>query len=234
MYQFDFRSGTIDELVFRTVCKENEYRVPEVLNPDDFVIDVGAHIGSFAYLCWSRGSRNVVAYEADPENAHLARMNLSHTNVTIHQTAVWRSDLDAQDKLYHSGYTLMRPDGPDPVGINTGGGHVFASKGMPVSAVALDDIIGDRPVRILKLDCEGSEFPILLTSTRLKNVAYITGEYHLLDAPPQVAAVGNRIQYSVGAIADLLTSLRFRVEFHPYKDSRFNVGNFYAYNLDWK
>jgi hypothetical protein len=38
--------------------------------------------------------------------------------------------------------------------------------------------VGDGPVRLLKLDCEGSEWPILFTSRRLQQVREIVGEYH--------------------------------------------------------
>lgn len=48
-----------------------------------------------------------------------------------------------------------------------------------VSAVGLDVILAETgPVRLLKLDVEGAEYPILLTSRGLALVAEIIGEYH--------------------------------------------------------
>ncbi|HEY9659160.1 MAG TPA: FkbM family methyltransferase [Allocoleopsis sp.] len=233
--QFTFRPGTIDQVVFRTVYEQNEYRVPEHLAATDVVIDIGAHIGSFAYLCWLRGSRQVFAFEADPENARLAQQNLKETNVNLKQAAVWRSDVKAGGMLFHGGYAEMLPDGPDPVGVNTGGGNVFAEAGTPVPTVSLDEIIGDRQVRMLKVDCEGSEFPILLTSQKLRNCACVIGEYHLIKDVPSIAQVNGSEFYTVGLLADMFVAQRFRVEFVPYKDPRFpHVGNFYAYNLDWQ
>jgi FkbM family methyltransferase len=232
-HPFTFRSDTIDPVVFRHVFEENEYRVPDHLAPDHLIIDIGAHIGSFSYLCWLRGARKILAFEADPENAALARQNLASTNVELRQCAVWRSDLQESVTLYHSGYQEMLPDGPDPVGMNTGIGNVLAASGVSVPTQSLDDIIGDRQVRILKIDCEGSEYPILLTSQKLRQVVYLTGEYHFLPKVPPIARVRGLERYSVGLLADWLTENRFRVEFVPYQDPRFAfVGNFFAYNLD--
>jgi FkbM family methyltransferase len=48
-----------------------------------------------------------------------------------------------------------------------------------VASVALDEILEGLPrVRCLKIDVEGSEFPILLTATRLDRVDEIVGEFH--------------------------------------------------------
>lgn len=232
--QFTFRSGTIDQVVFRNVYEQNEYRVPPQLAAEDVVIDIGAHIGSFAYLCWLRGSRQINAFEADLENFQLAQRNLQDTNVQLHHAAVWRSDQPGAS-LFHSGYKEMLPDGPDPVGVNTGGGDVFAPAGVAVPAIALDDLIGDRKIRILKVDCEGSEFPILLTSQKLRNVATVVGEYHRMKDVPPMAQVNGHQTYSVNLLAEFFIDQRFAIEFVPYKDPRFpHVGNFYAHNLDWE
>ena len=60
---------------------------------------------------------------------------------------------------------------------------------MPFDAV-VDDVSmkGARRVNLLKIDCEGAEFPILLTSNRLAAIDRIVGEYHELraDLPPHV------------------------------------------------
>ena len=64
-----FRPGTIDAVVYRHVVTENEYRIPDHLDPDGLILDVGAHIGCFSTLCWSAGARRIEAFEADPANA---------------------------------------------------------------------------------------------------------------------------------------------------------------------
>lgn len=233
MNTFHLRPGTIDESVYRCVVERNEYRLPDRLDPDGIIIDIGAHIGCFSWSCWSRGARYIEAFEAEPENAECARQNLKDTSVQLKQVAVWRSDR-LQDVLYHSSYPQMLPDGPDPVGTNTGGGNVFSQTGTQVGTISLDEVIGDRTISILKLDCEGSEYPILLTSQRLKNVRTIIGEYHRVEETPDSAKVEGVEQFSIGTLVDLFVKLRFKVEVIPYPDSRFSpyVGNFFAYNMD--
>ncbi|NJL83267.1 MAG: FkbM family methyltransferase [Chloroflexaceae bacterium] len=231
---FHWREGTIDPAIYRSVVTENEYRVPDRLAAEERVIDIGAHIGSFAWLCWQRGSRQIEAYEVDSENLSYLRRNLAETTVQIQQKAVWRSDRPGE-QLYFSGYKPMRPDGPDPAGINTAVGNVFATAGISVETLGLDEIIGDRRVHLLKLDCEGSEYPILLSSQRLSQVQTIVGEYHLLQEVPQAAEISGCDRFSPGSLADYLTARRFQVEFVPHPDRRFSPrnGTFFARNLDW-
>ena len=57
--------------------------------------------------------------------------------------------------------------------------HLVRSR---VEVEPLDEILARfSRVRLMKLDCEGSEFPIVLTSRLLHKVECIVGEYHELD-----------------------------------------------------
>jgi hypothetical protein len=51
-------------------------RLPERFSPDDIIIDIGAHIGAFAYACLQRGAGRVIAFEPEPENYALPRLSL--------------------------------------------------------------------------------------------------------------------------------------------------------------
>jgi hypothetical protein len=71
--------------------------------------------------------------------------------------------------------------------INTGNGSVIwpnGTNGTAVTKIAFDEIVdlvtnhGEKRVRLLKLDCEGAEWPILLTSQRLGLIDEICGEFH--------------------------------------------------------
>jgi hypothetical protein len=46
--EWTFRPGTMDRMIFNGVVLHEEYRLPPCFAPADVVIDVGAHIGSFA------------------------------------------------------------------------------------------------------------------------------------------------------------------------------------------
>jgi FkbM family methyltransferase len=175
---FQFRPGTCDEAVFRHLLEHDEYRMPERFGPADLVVDIGVHIGTFCYCALRRGAGHVVGFEAEPSNFECATRLLSEfgDRVRLANKAVWRSDDRSVARL-----PFFRSTDP----LNTGGGSVVWSDGAgSVAAVPFDDVLGEvteggrRRVRMLKIDCEGSEFPILLTSKLLHLIDYIAGEYH--------------------------------------------------------
>ena len=190
---WSFRPGTLDQMIFDGVVALDEYRLPERFAPDDVVVDVGAHIGSFAYAVVQRGAEHVWSLEPDPANCAFAAENLKPYMdkgfVHLLQHAVWRSDPN-DDELRFDGYHPFPQSWPGMEGIvNTGDGSVVWGFGEPVVKIAFDDVVdlatnrGERRVRLLKLDCEGAEWPIVLTSRRLHLIDEIVGEFHELGGP---------------------------------------------------
>jgi FkbM family methyltransferase len=185
---WSFRPGTLDRMIFDGVVALDEYRLPERFEPDDVVVDVGAHIGSFAYAVVLRGGKHVWSIEPDGTNCVFAAEHLrpyvDRGSVRLMHAAVWRSDPN-DDELRFDGYQVFPQSFLDLAGVvNTGGGSVMWAVGEPVQKVAFDDVVdlvtnrGERRVRLLKLDCEGAEWPILLTSRRLHLIDEIVGEFH--------------------------------------------------------
>jgi FkbM family methyltransferase len=185
---WNFRNNTLDRMIFNGVVLYNEYELPDAFAPDDVVIDVGAHIGAFAHAAILRGCENVLSFEPDRENCKLAESNLREYIdkgiVRLTRGAVWRSDPN-DDELRFDGYHQFPKSFEEMQGIiNTGNGSVIWGEGERVEKLAFDEIV-DRAtegeakrVRLLKLDCEGAEWPILLTSRRLHLIDDICGEFH--------------------------------------------------------
>ena len=188
--RFQARNRFEQQLIFDDVALRDSYGIEKMsFAPDDVVVDIGAHVGIFSYMCYRRGSRSIHAYEAEIENfERLARFVGDVAGIFPYHLAVFRSDQNTVDSLSHSGYP----------GDNTGGGTVLfrgqtadfdlqAILDEPTGAqstcvIALDEILKQfTRVRLLKLDCEGSEFPILLTSQLLERVEQILGEYHEIE-----------------------------------------------------
>ena len=180
-------------MIFDGVVALDEYRLPDRFEPDDVVVDVGAHIGSFAYAVVLRGGKHVWSIEPDRTNCAAAAEHLrpyvDQGYVRLMHAAVWRSDPN-DDELRFDGYQVFPQSFLDLAGvINTGGGSVMWGVGEPVQKVAFDDVVdlatnrGERRVRLLKLDCEGTEWPIVLTSRRLHLIDEIVGEFHELGGP---------------------------------------------------
>lgn len=173
---FTFRKRTSDKDIYTSVVVLNEYCLPKTLNSTDVVVDIGSHIGTFTYACLNRGSKQIYSYEAFKDNYDMLIQNLrdeiKNGFVKPNFLAVWRSDLE-QQVLFISGSSE-----------NFGGrGIDYNGSNNPVNSISLDNIINniinhvDR-IKLLKLDCEGSEFAILLTSKKLHFIDYICCECH--------------------------------------------------------
>lgn len=228
----EFRNGTLDEAIFNDVVGRNEYRLPERFAPGDIVIDIGAHIGCFAQAVLARGCENVTGIEPDSANIEIAadylKPHIDSGRLRLVRGAVWRSDRNA-DELRFDGYHLFPKSFTGMAGIlNTGNGSVIWGSGEPVAKIAFDDIVdratnnGEHRVRLLKLDCEGAEWPILLTSQRLGLIDEICGEFHEIggeyleiseDRPAQQAVFcfANVEKFTIDVLVDTLSDAGFTV-----------------------
>lgn len=220
---WQLRPDTIDRRIFREVVIHNEYQLPARFDRRDVVLDVGAHIGSFALAALRRGAGAVYCCEANPDNFRLLQMNLRPyaDRVRTSELAVWRSDRP-------TAYLHFR----NPTPRNTGAGAVSTEPdGLMVAARAFDDLIAEavadgRRVRLVKLDCEGSEWPILFTSRMLHLVDSLCGEYHWVDAAGPFAVAGHA-QFTPAVLERFLSEQGFRVRTRPMtKDPR--AGLFFA------
>jgi FkbM family methyltransferase len=211
-----FRPFTMDEAIWNTVMSGREYGACGPFTASDIVIDIGCHIGAFAAYALARGAGFVAAYDADAANVALARHNLRawRRAVAVQVAAVGRSDRPLE-RAYFSGYP-MTWDGLE----NTGGGKVsWDTVEGTVPALAFDRIVDDaceagrHSVRLIKLDCEGAEWPILFTSRRLHAVEEIVGEYHELAADDDFGRRGTAREWNCTgpALGELLRGAGFDV-----------------------
>jgi FkbM family methyltransferase len=228
-----FTARTPDEAwsILYRIPEEDEYGIAnECFARSDVIIDIGAHIGVFSYMAHVMGSRNIHAFEADPANYALLKNNLHDLRgIHVAYNAVGRSDADAPLHVIHSGY----------INENTGGGNVImrghpfefwkqelldsppAAAETQIPTIRLDDILARfETVKLIKIDCEGSEFPILLTSRLLDRVERIIGEYHEVEPAmmPHLdpgAVIDGYAEYRKEHLADALRKHGFKVTFKP-------------------
>jgi len=187
---FKLRSGVDDLAVWQNVVVGNEYRLPPTIHPEAVIVDIGAHIGCFAMAAYQRGARRIFCYEADSENYFQLIENvelLDHkSQVFTYNVAVWRSDLELcwnHLKLPFTDSELSNVGGGGNVLLNRSDAKKW-SRVLPFDT-AIDQATanGKSRVFIAKFDCEGSEWPILLTSSRLNMIDWIVGEYHEIGGP---------------------------------------------------
>jgi FkbM family methyltransferase len=228
-----FRAASRYEVdnILNQILRLDEYRMRGCrFAPDDVIIDIGAHIGAFSHLCYTRGSRAIYCYEPGNRNFRLLERHLgSRPGVHLIRKAVWRSDSSQPPELLLSG----------PLGENTGSNSVLAGGRVvdfsaqkllrpegqsPVPAIPLDEILQefDR-VKLLKIDCEGSEFPVLLTSRQLHKVERLVGEVHeMSEECVALLSPESRVEgYSAYRLLDLVEFLEcsgFQVQAWPGQD----------------
>jgi len=156
-----YRKNTTDELVFNYSFSKDiffagapEYQPKE----DDVVIDIGAHIGTFSIYAASKLTRgHVYAIEPSADSSNYLRINaaLNHcANLSVHQLAL--ADQDGMAFLYYDTGTW----GHSTVAALSGTGEA-------VRATTLTQFMDENHIErcdFIKLNCEGAEFPIILSS----------------------------------------------------------------------
>ncbi|MGI8486866.1 MAG: FkbM family methyltransferase [Thermomicrobiales bacterium] len=147
------------------------------VQPGWTVVDIGAAIGEFAVYVAASDSRNrVLAFEPFPESVTLLRNNVrlnKLTNVQVFPEAVSGKP----------GTIILDASSGEPLKIESRAASTATDGQIAVTAVSLADVLGrtesDR-IDLLKLDCEGSEYDILLNAApgTLQRIDRIVMEYH--------------------------------------------------------
>lgn len=222
-----FREGTWDKDIFNAVYRRNEYRLPQTVPGNWSVLDVGMHIGAFSMLALDRGAGWVVGFEAVPANFQVASENLRAYGERFsgHCEAVWRSDIECDFLEFTEGEEKE----------NTGGYTCLGgSSKNRVPCVPFDNVIlGMSHVDLVKLDCEGSEWPILLTSKQLGLIDRIVGEFHEYGGKfsnliiPDNACVNGAKFYTKEVLVNHLERAGFKVKTERNPDNQ-KIGLFWA------
>jgi FkbM family methyltransferase len=197
------------DFLFHEIWVRRTYTPPGYeIQPGDVVIDIGANIGVFAtYAATAAPGVMVYSYEPFPGNVIWLRKNVqeSHlTNVQVYSQAVAGA---AGERVLHVNpsswieHSLLREEGRD-------------GDGITVECISLDQVLemetGGR-CDFLKLDCEGSEYEILMNCRpeTLRRIRRIVGEYH---EGPEIDCTGQRLR-------EFLESRSFRIDYFAPLDT---------------
>ena len=157
-----YRLHTVDTaVIFHSFDRDIFFpAIPDArVEPADTILDVGAHIGTFALLASERVPQGrVFAIEASRDTFDLLHTNLElngRANVTAEHLAL--AGADGPVTLHHDpegnyGHSITRPlsDSSEVV--------------QGVTLMRYLDSRGITRVKVAKFNCEGAEFPILLAS----------------------------------------------------------------------
>ena len=166
--------GKEAEALYKEVIQENVYQVSEESLKNRAVIDIGANIGTFSMFAASLGASKVVAIEPVASTYDTLLDNIRRANaeqIVVAQKAVV---LDEDNRSVQ-------------IGLNSESGHnslYQASMGKEtVSSVSLNSLLEmvDGDDVFLKMDCEGSEYDILMhvSPETMKRISTVAMEVHL-------------------------------------------------------
>ena len=175
-----------------------------VVQPDWNIIDIGAGIGEYTlYAALAQPGINLFSFEPYSESFVLMQENLglnAVTNVQVFNDAVGAT----------TGELILDLAGGEPLQFQS---HldkaVHIEKGLTVNSLSLGDALvslGLDACDLLKLDCEGAEYPILFGASRsvLECVQRIVMEYH-----------DNLTPYTHKDLTNFLQERGFEVETFP-------------------
>ena len=174
-----FRVTTpMDAWVLKETCLDRDYEKDAPLGPDWTVVDVGAAFGDFTVHAARFCPRGVVhAFEPLPDNFRRLEEHL-RTNGVSNVRAAQQAIAAAPGTL-----TLYTVTGLTGQHRTAGDGQSASEPAVRVPATTLSRAFADRGIArcdLLKIDCEGAEFEIILglTPRVLSRIARIVLEYH--------------------------------------------------------
>ena len=150
----------------------SEYAFDWRLEDDPCIVDVGAHVGAFTlWLAERYPSLRAVCFEPDPEAYRYLERNTQRIAATLQRRAVGASSGTAM---------LRRPIAGGGISTLRTAAH---GDDVAVEVVSLEQVLAPlADVSLLKLDCEGSEYELVLDTPdgcwgRVRRVVL---EYHPL------------------------------------------------------
>ncbi len=176
--------------VFKEIFMEDFYSINELLkhiSDEPVIVDIGGNAGYFSFLIASKRQRaKIFAYEPMAENFSVFQSNIDRNKglekrIHVEQKAVTGMEQSSVnlffDDVHHN--TVIASVYPEFSDAN--------KKEVAVKAISLTRIVKENKLNridLLKLDCEGSEYPVLYDSPSevWSSIQCLAIEVHELDS----------------------------------------------------
>ena len=164
-----------DVVVVDETIIQDEYGVLRPYLKDAIVLDIGAYIGDSAIKFILDGAKKVYSYEPHPELYNLADKNIQLNNLGSKIVLRNFGVSDKQINLTTKDDNYFGATG----GFGLGNNQIY--KDVMLKLLSLDSIILEvGHVDVMKMDCEGAEFPAILACPQetLRKIKVMIIEYH--------------------------------------------------------
>ena len=168
------RRNSMDAQIVAEIFLDNCYVRDLILGDRPIVVDIGGYIGDFAvYAAKYLNARRVVTCEPSPQNWALLKKNVSVNRyddriVTVNKAVTDGTDVMMNVDAAGRGQARVSAYGPP------------AERRTRVPGMTLSSLVRDyelAAVDLLKIDCEGGEYSILLSTptevySRIRNIVF--------------------------------------------------------------
>lgn len=165
------------------------------LKPGMTFVDIGANLGYYSVLAAERvgADGRVIAFEVNPRLYDILYTNLEINGFHGRSTCVNKAVFSANTELTF--HFMAKHQGSGSLYATSQGAADYNDTivAQKVTAITLDDAIGDQPVDFIKMDIEGAEMDVLTAAERV------------FTSNPNLMAV---IEFSPGFVNDAKKSAR--------------------------
>lgn len=203
---YKIRSDTPDFGTLLEIWLEKIYTPKNMfISKTDFVVDIGAHIGTFSVFASTFAHDGTVyALEPLPENFEILKENIKLNSIKN----IIPTNIAITGKKEKRTLAIINTS----PGVGTLLNQANAEKKITVSAMSLNDFMrinNISKIDFLKIDCEGSEYEILFSCNynTLKRINKISMEYHYVDEARNAVYLQNFLE-KMGFIVKINTFYR--------------------------
>lgn len=168
------REGTTDEKVIEEIFEKKAYRKPSIgfdVEPLDVWLDLGAQIGCFSVWAADRGAKHIYAYEPEPSNFALLKVNTKELPATAFNKAVCLKD--GKTNFYLAPNTWRH---------SMERNYKKEQEKIQIDCLDVRKLIANEEINAVKMDIEGAEIEILESVDNWHKVRKLVFEYSFTKA----------------------------------------------------